>query len=228
MYTALTVIFSILFAVTHIGMTIKEFRDNLVSRLGEMGYKGVYSAVSIITLAGAIFFFVKAREDGAGVGPLLWYLPYLRVLCPLVLMFLAVPLVVFGFVQPSPTGMVKGSFEPKPIHLVTRHPVNMGLALFGLAHCVAKGYLGDVALFGSIFVVGFFGAYHQDARKAKSYGADFDSFREKTSVIPFQAVLLKKNNFNFGMLNIPLLIFSVLLYGAIVLFHGRLFGVGIF
>lgn len=228
MYTALTVIFSVLFAATHIGMTMARFREGLVSKFGEMGYRSVYSLVSILTLGGAIFFFAKARADGAGVGPLLWYLPYLRVLCPLALMFLAVPLVVFGFVQPSPTGMVTGSFEPKPIHFVTRHPVNMGLALFGLAHCIAMGYLGDVALFGSIFIVGFLGAYHQDARKAREYGTQFEEFRRQTSVLPFQAVVLKKNNFNFGMLSKPLLIFSILLYGGIVLFHGKLFGVGVF
>lgn len=228
MYTALTVIFSLAFLVTHIGMTISGFRRRWVSKFGEMGYKGIYSLISIVTLGGAIFFFIKARGAGAGVGPLLWHLPYLRVLCPLALMFLAVPLIVFGFVQPSPTGMVSGSFEPKPIHLVTRHPVNMGLAFFGLAHCIAMGYLGDVALFGSIFVVGFFGAYHQDARKAKEYGAPFEGFRQRTSVFPFQAVLLKKNDFNFGMLNKPLLIVSILLYGGIVLFHGKLFGVGVF
>jgi len=221
------VFLSLLFIVTHIGMSAEPFRSNMVKRLGELGFKGVYSLISILTLGGAILFFIHYRETLHESAPL-WNMHPLWVFLALILIFVSIPLVVFGLTQPSPTGMAQISYEPLGILLVTRHPVNIGIALFGLAHMLANPRLGDAALFGSLFIVGFFGAFHQDARKTRTLGEQFASFKAKTSIIPLAAIVTKKNNFSLNDLSKPMLILCVLLYFGLMIFHKKLFGVSVF
>ena len=216
----LLILLSSLFAITHIGMSHGEIRRSLIQKLGEQPFRGLYSLVSFLTLGGAIWVFSGHRN----LGPLFWDTP--GWLYPLVylLMLLGLMLLVSSFVTPSPTGMVAKSMTPKGVLRITRHPMNMGFASFGLAHMVANGSLGDLFFFGSIFVVGFFGAYHQDHRLADERGHGFAAFRTQTSVLPFAAILQGRNHLKPEEFRIPVLALILAGYVALVLFHGRLFG----
>jgi len=217
----LLILLSSLFALTHIGMSHGEIRRSLIQRLGEQPFRGLYSLVSFLTFGGAIWVFSGHRN----LGPLFWDTP--GWLYPLVylLMLLGLVLFVLSFVTPSPTGMVAKSMTPKGVLRITRHPMNMGLASFGLAHMVANGFLGDLFFFGSIFVVGFLGAYHQDRRKAAERGDAFTAFCKQTSILPFAAILQGKNRLEPEEFRIPVLALILAGYVALFLLHGRLFGV---
>lgn len=218
---ALLVLFSILFVITHIGMSHDPLRGRLVERLGTKGFQAVYTIVSFVTFGGAVWIFIGHRK----AGPVLWTLSHGLYPVVYLLMLMAFLLVVLSMRNPSPAMMVGGKTEPKGILQITRHPMNMGVACFGLAHVIANGSLGDVFFFGSLFVVGFFGSYHQDRRKAREKGEPYVAFQKETSVLPFAAILQGKKRLEVKSLSIPFLIIAVLAFVSAILFHQDLFGV---
>jgi uncharacterized membrane protein len=121
--------------------------------------------------------------------------------------------------------MMGGKMEPNGILRVTRHPMNMGLACFGLAHVMANGSLGDVFFFGSLFVVGFFGSYHQDQRKVREKGEAYVAFQNQTGVLPFAAIVQGRTRLEAKELSVPLVVIAVLAFVSAILFHENLFGI---
>jgi len=215
------ILLSSLFALTHIGMSHGKIRRRLIQKLGGQPFRGLYSLVSFLTLGGAIWVFAGHRN----LGPLLWQTPAWLYPILYLLMLLGLMLFVMSFVTPSPISMVAKSMIPKGVLRVTRHPMNMGLAAFGLSHMLANGSLGDLFFFGSIFVVGFFGAYHQDRRKADEQGHSLEAFRKQTSILPFAAILQGRNHLKLEEFRIPVLALILAGYLALILLHERLFGV---
>ena len=150
MILTLIVVFSALFVVTHLGMSHGAVRENLVAKLGEWPFRGVYSLVSFLTFGPAAVLWWQNRH----LGPVLWELnPWVSRGIALVCMLIAIELIVLMLANPSPASMMPGSYEPHGIIHVTRHPMNMGLALFGLAHILANGTVGDVAFFATFVLL---------------------------------------------------------------------------
>ncbi len=106
--------------------------------------------------------------------------------------------------------------------------MNMGLALFGLAHMLGSGAVSDIAFFGSFFVIGLAGPYHMDARLKKQRGEGFAEFCRQTSVIPFVAIIRGRTKFRPEEISFPLFLIGVIVFVALVIFHGKLFGADIF
>jgi uncharacterized membrane protein len=225
MILILIVVFSALFVVTHLVMSHGAIREGLVAKLGQWPFRGFYSLVSFLTLGPAAALWWQNRH----LGPVLWQLnPWVERGIALVLMLVAIEFLVLMLANPSPASMLPGNNEPRGILRVTRHPMNMGLALFGLAHLLANGTVGDVAFFGSFFVLGVAGPFQMDARLKKTRGAGFAEFCRQTSVIPFVAILRGRTKFRADEISFPLFLIGVVIYVALVIFHGRFFGVDIF
>jgi len=225
MILTLIVVFSALFVVTHLGMSHGAIRESLVAKLGQWPFRGLYSLVSFLTLGPAAVLWWQNRH----LGPVLWeFNPWVERGIALVLMLFAIELIVLMLANPSPASMMPGSYEPRGILRVTRHPMNMGFALFGLAHMLANGTVGDIAFFGSFFVIGIVGPYHLDARLKKERGEDFAEFCRQTSVIPFVDILRGRTKFRADEISFPLFLIGVVLYVVLVIFHGRFFGSDIF
>jgi len=222
MALTLLIVCSALFAVTHIGLSHGAVRERLVTSLGEWPFRGLYSLVSFLTLGPAFYIAWTSRH----LGPVLYDLPFwLERAVAVPLMLFALLLLVLAFATPSPTGMVPARPEARGVLRITRHPMNMGLAAFGLAHLVANGALGDVVFFGCCFVlVGVVGAIHQDRRKARERGQVFADFRSETSVLPFAAILTHRNRFSASELPLPMVFIAIVVWAALLVFHGRLFG----
>jgi uncharacterized membrane protein len=221
MALVMLIVFSVLFALTHIIMSHGGIRAGLIEKLGEMPFRGVYSLVALVTLGGAIALFAGHK----GAGPVLWNTPGWLFPVVWLLVLLAFVLVLSSLANPSPTGMMPAKIEARGILRVTRHPMNMGLAMWALGHTIANGKLADVFFFGSIFVVGFIGAYHQDRRKARERGDEFKDFQKKTSILPFAAVITGKTRLEFSELSVPLLAIAAVAFIIILFLHNKLFGV---
>jgi uncharacterized membrane protein len=215
------IVFSVLFAATHILMSHGGIRAGLVAKLGDVPFRVVYSLVSLITLGGAIALFAGQK----GAPPVLWDTPAWLFPVTWILVLLGFILLFLSLATPSPAGMMPAKIEARGILRVTRHPMNMGLALWALGHAIANGRLGDVFFFGSIFVVGFIGAYHQDRRKARERGDEFKQFQQQTSILPFAAVITGKTKLELSELSVPLLAIAAAAFIIILFLHGRLFGV---
>jgi len=217
----LIVLFSVLFAATHLGLSHDPFRQAIVAKIGQWPYRGLYSLVSFLTLGPAAVLWWQNRHLGA----VLWELPFWpeRIVAGL--------LVLFGFfllfqmlATPSPASMAPAKNEARGVLRITRHPMNMAFVLWGLAHLLANGAVGDVAFFGSFVAIGILGPYHQDARLKRSKGEEFAEFCKQTSVMPFSAILGRRNRLALDELSFPLALIAVVAFAALTFFHSRLFG----
>ena len=221
MTLTMIVLFSVLFAVTHLVLSHGQIREGIVKSIGEWPFRGLYSLIAFLTLGPAAVLWWQNRH----LGPVLWEIPFWpeRILAGL--------LVLFGFflffqllATPSPASMMPAKSEARGVLRITRHPMNMGISLWALAHLLANGTVGDVAFFGSFVVVGVLGPYHMDARLKKTKGEDFIEFCKQTSVMPFSAILGRRNRLALDELSFPLALLAVIAFVVLTIFHSRFFG----
>jgi uncharacterized membrane protein len=151
MTLTLIVLFSVGFAVTHVVFCLEPIRSGFVEKIGVWPFRGLYSLISFATLGPAAVLWWQNRHLGA----VLWELPFWgeRIIAGLLVLF-----AFFLFFQmlatPSPASMAPAKNEARGVLRITRHPMNMAFAMWGLAHLLANGTVGDVAFFGSFVVVG--------------------------------------------------------------------------
>ncbi len=221
MVLTLIVVFSVLFMLTHIMLSHGAIRQGLVDKLGQWPFRGLYSLVSFGTLGPAAVLWWQNRH----LGPILWDLPIwpVRIVAAL-LMFFGIFLFFQSLATPSPASMAPAKDLARGVLRITRHPMNMFLALWGLAHLLANGALGDVAFFGSFVVVGVLGAYHMDARLKRQKGEAFVEFCKQTSVLPFGAIITGRNRLVVSEFAFPLALIGIVAFVALTFFHSRFFG----
>ncbi|TDO00110.1 MULTISPECIES: NnrU family protein [Halomonas] len=113
-----------------------DWRGTQIQRMGELPWKALFSVISIIGLALAIWGFGQMRLDPVSV----WQPPAgLRHLVAL-LMIPAFILLVAAYVPRN--------------HLKARlgHPMILAVKLWALAHLLVNGRLGDIVFFGAFLV----------------------------------------------------------------------------
>jgi len=171
------------FAGSHLLLSSLAVRRRLVARMGEQPFRGLYSLVAFAFFVPLVLIYFTHKHGG----PTLWALPHGPVLTATVyvMMGLAFVLIAAGLIQPSPAFVVPGDAAPRAVHRITRHPVMMGLAPFGLAHLLPNGSATDVAFFGGFVLFALIGAAHQDRRKLADGDERFRRFYEATPFFPF-------------------------------------------
>lgn len=198
----------ILFAGTHIGLSSEPIRSKLIGFKGEKPFQAIYSLIALATFAFLIAAFVMVQDEvsflNAGAGS-----PWMEHLSS-VLMFLAFSLLFCGFANPSPMGMVSATPKAYGIIRITRHPMNMAFALFGLAHLLTNRLASDWIFYLGFVLYGILGAMHQDRRKIREGGTAFRTFVESTSILPFMAIVGGKQSFKFGELSKKALVAAVI------------------
>jgi uncharacterized membrane protein len=126
----------ILFLGTHsTGIIAAGWRDRMRARLGEGGWKGAYSVVSLIGFVMICYGFGLARRD-----PIFLYAP------PIALRYLAIALMLPVF------PLLFAASLPGRIKTALKHPMLAGVKFWALAHLLANGMLADVLLFGGFLV----------------------------------------------------------------------------
>jgi len=132
------------------------WREKQISRLGEMGWKGVYSLISAVGLGLIIWGYGMARTES----PMLWTLPIWT-------RHLAISLTLPAFIL-----LVAAYLPGSHIKAAVGHPMVAGVKLWALAHLLVNGKLAAVILFGAFLiwaVVDFISARRRDRLAGRTY-----------------------------------------------------------
>jgi uncharacterized membrane protein len=130
---AILILGLVLFLGTHAFTMFRGPRAELIGRLGENRYKGIYTILSLLGFVLMIWGFGRYRADG--MIPV-WDPPVWT-------RHLAVLLTLFAFISLAAMG-------PKPSHIqaAVKHPMLLAVKIWATAHLLANGDLGSILLFG--------------------------------------------------------------------------------
>jgi uncharacterized membrane protein len=171
------------FAGSHLLLSSMSVRQRLIGRLGELPFRGLYSLVALAFFVPLVRIYFRSKHSGPwlwaiAIGPVLTVLIYVG-------MGIAFTLLLSGLIRPSPASVVAGAAKASGAFRITRHPVLMGFALFGLLHMIPNGSATDVAFFGGFVLFTLVGTWHQDQRKLASGTPGFREFYAATPFLPF-------------------------------------------
>lgn len=114
----------------------ESWRNQMIDRLGEVKWKGLYTIVSLIGLVIVVIGYGQARQNPVVLWQPATYLLHIAVL---------LNLVAFIFLAGS-------SPSNNAIRLKLKHPMILGVKVWALAHLLANGTLADLILFGSFLL----------------------------------------------------------------------------
>jgi uncharacterized membrane protein len=122
------------FIAPHVFVTRRDARAAAIARVGEAGYKGLFSLVSIVGVILIAWGFARYRATG-----------WIDVWSPPgwtrhVTVALVWPAIVF----------VVAAYIPGNIKRALKHPMLVGVKLWAFAHLLSNGDLGSIVLFGAI------------------------------------------------------------------------------
>lgn len=180
------------FAGTHMVLSSLPVRGNLINRLGEKGFVGLYSLVAFATFIPLVWIYLGNRHAGGVV----WNLAAVPGVRPLAMLLavLGIAVIVGGALHPSPALVgIKRAWGARGLTRITRHPLFMGIALWTLSHLLLNGFVTDVVFFGGLLAFSLAGAAHQDMRKRATEEARLGQFFAETSFWPFGAIVAGRN-----------------------------------
>ena len=206
------------FAGSHWVLSSLAIRRPLVEKLGENGFRGLYSIVAFATFVPLVWTYFGHKHEG----PLLWAVPHTLATrwIVYVLMGAAFVLLTASFVKPSPAGVVPGPANPVGAFRITRHPLLMAFAIFGLAHLLLNGSAADVAFFGGFVLFSPLGAWHQDQRKLAMGTPGYAEFHRATPFLPFTGPETVRGIRELG----PVIAIGIVVTAVVRYFHGSWFG----
>jgi len=112
------------------------WRNGMLAKLGENGWKGAYSVASLVGLVLIVVGYGMARQQ-----PVLLWNP------PVAMRHIAALLTLLSFV------LLFAAYVPgNGIKARLRHPMVLAVKVWAFAHLLSNGTLADVLLFGSFLV----------------------------------------------------------------------------
>jgi uncharacterized membrane protein len=217
------VLSALLFVGLHFLISSTPLRGAIVARTGERPFLGLFSLLSGILIVWMIIAFRLAPRNAP-----VWIIPGVSHLT-LTLMPIALLLLVAGYMSRNPTAVMmsppSGSWQPRGIFTVTRHPIMWAFGLWSLLHILANGDWAGIVFFGAFAVLSLGGTLAIDAKKRRTWPAE--STRQlfaTTSNLPFLAIAQGRTRFDWKNLGLPVVI-TIALYLAIVFwFHPQVIG----
>src|SRR5262249_34848967 len=158
-------------------------RQRLVNGLGAAAFQGLYSVLASAIFVPLVWTYFAHKH----AGPLVWSIPIGTALRWTIYAAMAVAfvLMVSGLLHPSPAQMVSRDPTARGAERITRHPLFMGLGLFGLLHLIPNGNAADIAFFGGFPAFALIGCWHQDQRKLIAGPPEYPAYYATTPFLPF-------------------------------------------
>jgi uncharacterized membrane protein len=210
------VLAALAFVGTHFLMS-HPLRAPMIAALGEKGFAGVYSLVSLLTFGWMIWAYGPATAE---TPQLLWDWGRLGFAVATVMMWLGSVLFVGSLRRnpafPSPGKPVTEIGEARGVFEITRHPMMWGFALWAATHAIVNPTQASLILCAAIAFLALVGAAAQDAKKMKLLGPVWQDWRSRTSFIPYGRGLKSADGFA--------LLVGTILWLAATWAHGALGG----
>lgn len=180
-----------IFAMVHSGMAAG--RRTAEEWVGPRAYRVAFAVASLPLAVAAVVYFIDHRYDGIslwnvrgvpGVHEMVWIMSF----------------VSFFFLYPSTFNILEVAAVDKPkVHLwetgiirITRHPQMVGQLIWCIAHTIWIGNSFMVVTSVALMAHHLFGCWHGDKRLEERYGSAFTAVKERTSTVPFAAILSGK------------------------------------
>ena len=215
----------VVFVAGHFALGLPQVRVGLVDKLGENGFKALFSAFS----AGGFIWMLLAYRAAPHVA--IWPQADWAFWIPNVVLPLSTVLLVCGYTGPNPTAIGQENAlqdDPQPargIITVTRHPTLWAIGLWALAHLLVNGDAAGILLFGGLSVLSFGGMSAIDAKKRVSLGAPWGPFELTTSVVPFLAIVQGRTGFDWAGIGFTRVFAGLALWTVLWFAHPYFIGV---
>jgi uncharacterized membrane protein len=179
------------FAIVHSGLA--ALRSRAETKIGARPYRIIFALASLGLAVPMIIYFFNHRYDGAQ----LWNLQGVPGIVPLIWGLSAIS---FLFLYPATFNLLEVAAIKKPqVHLyetgiirISRHPQMVGQVIWCMAHMLWLGTSFMVVTCAGLIAHHLFAVWHGDRRLTARYGDAFLKVKERTSVIPFAAILQGK------------------------------------
>jgi uncharacterized membrane protein len=209
---------------THFGIASTSLRAQLVARIGEPAYRGIYSLLAIVALVWLVTAWraapvVMLWESGPGLrhfAVALMPLAFLMVVCAVTA---SNPTVVGQRPDPDAASPAAGMIR------VTRHPFMWGVALWAMLHLATNGDEASVIFFGSLAILALAGTLLIDARRTRENAPGWGVFLQATSNLPFAAIAERRQKLPLGEIGLWRVALALGLYVVFFWSHPWLFGV---
>ena len=206
----------------HKGVAGSPLRRWLVGRLGEGGYRGFFSLLSVSALGFLIYSYRQAPCDP------LWITPQYLYWLPLIVVPIAFVLLIGAFTVPNPTVVAgeKALTRDQPgrgVLRITRHPFLWGVMLWAGTHLIVNGNVPALLLFSSLLLTAAVCTLDIDRKRATSDGELWQRYAAVTSNLPFAAIAAGRNRLVLRELILPVAL-GLIAAGALLHFHAALFG----
>lgn len=181
----------IFFAVSHSGLAgLRPYAEEFV---GARAWRVLFAVVSLPLSLSCISYFVNHAHEGTQ----LWDLTsapgheYIHAAC------FVTDFVSFLLLYPSTFNLLEVAAIKKPeLHLwetgvirITRHPQAVGQVMWCIAHSAWIGSSTAISASSVLVAHHLFSMWHGDRRLKETHGESFEAIKEKTSIMPFQAIV---------------------------------------
>lgn len=218
---AVLIIVALIWLLLHLGVAGTFVRQAIIARIGANPFRALFSGAALVVLAALVRAYAYADTV------VLWSAPgWLRWLLAGV-MLPAFVLLVAAF-RANPTAAGGEQFlrqDVRGIQRVTRHPMMVAVATWAAVHMIGAGDAASLVFFGTFLVTAAAGMPSIDRKVAGRNPGGWVRLNERTSILPFVAILAGRNHFSPGEIGWLVPAIGVVLWLAALLLHGSLFGV---
>ena len=179
------------FVGTHFLMS-HPLRSPMVSRLGERGFQGLYSLISLLTLGWMILVYWRLGDQA----PLWTASEPVWVVANLAMWFASILLAGSFAGNPALPGAPRVA-APRSVMAITRHPMMWAFALWALVHFALIATPKAAIFDGAIILLALGGSAGQDHKKLKLHGEKFHEWSAQTAFFPFGRGLKAPGTFAF-------------------------------
>ncbi|HEY0112136.1 MAG TPA: NnrU family protein [Allosphingosinicella sp.] len=207
------------FVGTHLALS-HPLRVRLVQTVGDQLFLGLYSVVAAVTLLWMILAYRSIDYSHV-----YWSAPEWGWWLGSAVMLLASLLLVGSFFRNPAFPHPGAKGKPKPIgpatgvFAITRHPMNWSFILWALVHIGIWGSLRNLIPAGGILILALVGSLGQDHKKLNVIGQTWRDWMERTSFVPFAALLGGKARWKAAVPVWPVLAGGFLFWLAVTFVH---------